>query len=180
VSESSRLRGLWSAKGGHVATLGRLGRRKIDTTVETELIQCMQYAHRCICPVRRRSSAALRAGGARGAAAPEHAVLGAHNRWEWKIFMCCYRSARGRIWHSTRASTIALMRPCVGVRFSDAAIVTVSSRVTDQMKRPHRLAGDRASICSGDCETSRPMSGGRWTVRRCADSWWDGCTSKCG
>jgi len=34
-------------------------------------------------------------GGARGAAAPGPAVLGARNWWEWKIFMCCYTSVRG-------------------------------------------------------------------------------------
>jgi len=33
--------------------------------------------------------------GARGAAAPGPAVLGARNWWEWKIFMCCYTSVRG-------------------------------------------------------------------------------------
>jgi len=33
-------------------------------------------------------------GGARVAAASLPAVLGARNWWEWKIFMCSYRSVR--------------------------------------------------------------------------------------
>ena len=109
--------------------------------------------------MRRRSSAA-----ARGAAAPGQAVLGPTIGGSGK-FLCAVIGLQWAAFGTAPGPTLALMRPCVGVRFSDAAIVTVSSRDTDQMKRPHRLAGDRASICSGDCETSR----GAADIRRTLD-----------
>jgi len=57
-------------------------------------------------------SAALRGGGgAMGARAPRPAVLVARNWWEWKIFVCCYRSVRGPAFGTAPGPALALMQP---------------------------------------------------------------------